>query len=188
MKNFIIFLYFVFLFKLTIAESLPNMPGLEGTPSVDDSMVQVPVDEEDASEAENIPIIDLPQDDQETTKLPASKVHQGKIVSGTLQNNVEKIVDPFPVVDSQEPVFDELKSEPEATQNSQNTADKNLEEIESSEQFPETPDLNFGGKKVVKKDTERALSTAEKEKQVDELLDSVIGEEEEEDGHCLIIS
>lgn len=209
MKNFIIFLYFVFLFKLTLAESLPNLPGLETTPSVDDSAIQVPSlesEEEDENKSaiddvpeitaptmdssvsdvkeENIPVIDLPKDNSQTTELPDSTIRQAlPVETHEPQNEVGTTVDPFPVISDAEkaPVFDEFKAEQQNNQIEDNLlSDKKTRKIESSEQFPETPELDFTGKKINNKNTEKELTAAEREKRVDDLLNSVIGEDEEE--------
>ncbi len=222
MKNFIIFLYFVFLFKLTIAESLPNLPGLESAPSVDDTMIQAPAfDDENAMDSpfpqipaekgktkkstvennsipeiiaptmdsnpqevteEAIPMIDLPEDNSQTTELPDSTVRQAMPLNQDPQNNVGNTADPFPVAkeEDKKPVFDEFKAEqPYNAMEENGLSDKRMRKIESSENFPETPELDFSGKKI-QKTTSKELSAEEREKQVDDLLNSVIGEDEEE--------
>ncbi len=218
MRNLIIILYFIFLFRLAIAESLPNLPGLEnspssnsafdGVPSLDDEFTSKEYPEQEYKKAkewvnpdnknnnnsisqnnsapqitppsldnfandvseEELPTIKLPQNNAQATKLPEPKIS-----------------DPYAKI---APDFnpDELTSEEKpisANQSAnQNSAPliRNSEPQNSalSEQFPDTPDLDFSEKRKEAPKT-KELSAEEREKQVDELLNSVIGKNEAEE-------
>lgn len=193
MKNFIIFLYFVFLFKLVTAESTSNLPGIEPSAGVGTaspyapSYNNLPPVDEDVSEWQNpdagiseadIPTIALPKEQNEITEMPPAKVRKNDINSAgvaqpQMPNENSEIVDPFKKQQADDN-FEELKPE------QVDIRDNKIRSIEKSEQFPETPELEFTGKKIKKQQTERELTPEEREKQVDDLLNSVMGESKEE--------
>ncbi|MDX1949671.1 MAG: ankyrin repeat domain-containing protein [Rickettsiales bacterium] len=230
MRNLIIILYFIFLFRLAIAESVPSLPGLENEPAGESAFGGVPSANSDdeftfkefpeqeykksknwvnpdknvnlsqnqapqitppsldnfANEVaeEELPTIRLPQNNAQATKLPDSKIRQGKILDDRISNEETQIADPFEKIEP-DFNFDELEANSKAQANKQKpeTLIKNntpQQDFNLGEQFPETPELDFSGKrKEIAKTKE--LSPEEREKQVDELLNSVIGENKKEE-------
>lgn len=68
MKNLVVFLYFVFLFKLAIAQSLPSLPGLDSE-NIDDNPNLIPEYVEVPSKKEDAPSLTPPSFDDDTAQF-----------------------------------------------------------------------------------------------------------------------
>jgi len=93
MKNFVIFVYFVFLFKLAFAQSLPTLPGLsaDGMDSNSD-LLEIPGMEEDG---DSFPVeFDLPAMGNSTSSLnPASELDDLSSEVDDFSNNFQGLSD-----------------------------------------------------------------------------------------------
>jgi len=71
MRNLVVFVYFVFLFKIAFAQSLPSLPGLDGTGINEDPNLIPEFEEVPTFEAENnIPEFEVPQFDESDFAAP----------------------------------------------------------------------------------------------------------------------
>lgn len=187
MKNLVIFLYFVFLFKLAFAQSLPSLPGLESenideNPNLIPEYVEVPEMEEPASKAQ------VPEfDEAEFNKYNADDEWQDAPPPPAVSEEFaapELEIDQFRRNDFEDKKENEFSQELQVDDNFENvTIDKLLEEDDfeievSKDQFPATPSLGgFKAREPEDSLADREFKTDDIEQKEEEVLNALFRED-----------
>ncbi len=202
MRKLVIFLYFVFLFKIAFAQSLPSIPKFNGFGDVEPAAgtqvsetAQVPSLDDDSNDDSLPADFDIPvsgeakkkQDDSSAVTPPAAPAAPQPEITVEAPSlevpsetnfeapSVPATAETGPILDQENPEVTELPRLPD--QNSDADLEKELTDDSVRGQFPPTPELNSNMEKSEKQkaveNNTPALSLEDREKEVDNLLDQV---------------
>ncbi len=202
MKNLVIFLYFVFLFKIAFAQSLPSLPGLNGGEGDNLIPEYVAVPEMEDVNNEPSPFDDMPEFgeapsfDAPSFDLPESETADNfpslggdwqdappppGAINGDDIPEIESVeIDQFQANDIENSANDGFSNELEVDDNFQNVTIDNLldEDLEievSKDQFPDTPSLGGFtiGRSSENKSAESGFDTKDINKKEEEVLNAL---------------
>ena len=205
MRKLVIFLYFVFLFKLAFAQSL-SLPKFNGFGNVEPAAgtespqmaesAQVPaLEDENGDELPadfDLPVSDAPKKDEGSSNAKPADTTATIDIQVPSLDVAEEVVSPAPapVVDPNQPEVSDLPKLPDqnvdqaaapAEANADADIEKELSDDSVRNQFPSTPELDYAKQKTAKQKTEEAasqeLTPADREKEVDNLLNQVFDKE-----------